>query len=407
VAASHIVFENLTLQGSKIDSGTSASSKGISFYDAVSPTQINVTVRNMTFDGVDQGVTGDSAIRQVLVYDNVFRGNNQWGQDFFAYGAGGTPGAGDGVLDLEQNIFWNDDGVRLPGFGHAVFNNTFTGFGDTLAVCSHSGGSATADCATSHFYRNDIRMTGDDAIEVDYGIRNITFYDNRIHNSATFISLDPLFGGPFIASRNISINTTRGPFKFNSPNSGHFIYNNTIVRTTGTYGVAGQTSAEAGWYQANNGPQRGFGYQNNLFIYRGTGTQTIRLDNDGYSNLDFSNNSWYPNAVVQWPENRYANLAAAFSGLPASTPVFSTFTKRHQNDNICELDPFATDIVLGTDYRTQVTTIYTPILSPGSAPANNGTVIPNVTDGFSGAAPDRGAIITGRALPRWGDRTAP
>jgi hypothetical protein len=407
LAASHIVFENLTLEGSKVDSGTNASSVGISFYNVTSPTQINVTVRNMTFDGVDQGVVGDSDIRQVLVYDNVFRGNNQWGQDLYSYGGGGTPGAGDGVLDLEQNLFWNDDGVRLPGFGHAVFNNTFTGFGDTLAVCSHAGGSATASCATSHFYRNDIRMTGDDAIEVDYGIRNITFYDNRVHNSATFISLDPLFGGPFIASRNISINTTRGPFKFNSPNSGHFIYNNTVVRTTGTNGVAGATSAEAGWYQPNNGPQRGFGYQNNLLIYRGSGTQTIRLDNPGYGNFDFSHNSWYPNAIFQWPESNYANLAAAFANLPATTPLFSSFTKRHQNDNISEVDPFATDIVLGANYRSRVTTLYTPILSPGSAPANNGVVIPNVTDGFSGAAPDRGAIITGRSLPQWGDRTAP
>jgi hypothetical protein len=273
-------------------------------------------------------------------------------------------------------------------------------------VCSHAGGSATANCATSHFYRNDILMTGDDAIEVDYGIRNITFYDNRIHNSATFISLDPLFGGPFIASRNISINTVRGPFKFNSQNSGHFIYNNTIVRTTGSYALTGQMSAEAGWYQANNGPQRGFAYQNNLLIYRGIGNQTIRLDNPGYSNFDFSHNSWYPNAIFQWPENRYSNLAAAFTSLPTTTPLFSTFTNRHQNDNISEVDPFATDIVLGPNYRTQITTIYTPVLSPGSAPTNNGVVIPNVTDGFSGAAPNRGAILSGRPLPQWGDRTA-
>ena len=407
LAASNIVFENLTLEGSKVDSGTNASSMGISFFDGTVPPQVNVTVRNMTFDGVDQGVVGNSEIRQILVYDNVFRGNNQWNQDLYPQDGGGIPGAGDAVLDIDQNVTWNDDGVRLPGFGHAVFNNTFSGFGDTLAVCSHAGGSATANCATAHFYRNDIQVTGDDAIEVDYGIRNITFYDNRIHNSATFISLDPLFGGPFIAMRNITINTIRGPFKFNSPNSGQFIYNNTIVRTTGKFGVAGETSAEAGWYQPNNGPQRGFGYQNNLLIYRGSGDQTLRLDNPGYGNLDFSHNSWFPNAVFQWPENRFSNLAAAFNGLPATTPAFSTFTKRHQNDTICESDPFVTDIVLGANYRTRVTTLYTPILSPGSAPTNNGVVIPNVTDGFSGAAPDRGAIISGRTLPQWGDRTVP
>ena len=31
--------------------------------------------------------------------------------------------------------------------------------------------------------------------------------------------------------RNVSINTIRSPFKWNSPNSGHLVYNNTILRT--------------------------------------------------------------------------------------------------------------------------------------------------------------------------------
>jgi hypothetical protein len=48
-------------------------------------------------------------------------------------------------------------------------------------------------------------------------------------------------------------------------------------------------------------------------------------------------------------------------------------------------------------------TSFTPILKPGTAPKNSGAVIPNVTDGFSGAAPDRGAIIEGRPIPQYGD----
>jgi hypothetical protein len=31
-------------------------------------------------------------------------------------------------------------------------------------------------------------------------------------------------------------------------------------------------------------------------------------------------------------------------------------------------------------------------------------VIPNITDGFSGAAPDRGAVIAGRPVVAYGDR---
>ena len=61
------------------------------------------------------------------------------------------------------------------------------------------------------FYRNDIYNSGDDCTEVDHAFRNVTFYDNRCTNSGTLISLDPLYGGPFIAARNIGINISRRP----------------------------------------------------------------------------------------------------------------------------------------------------------------------------------------------------
>jgi len=163
--------------------------------------------------------------------------------------------------------------------------------------------------------------------------------------------------------------------------------------------------AEAGWYQPNNGDQRAYGYQNNLLIYRGAGTQTIRLDNSGHNPVDFTHNSWYPNDVFQWPEGRYGNLGGASRGLPATTPVFSGATRRHQNDNITVSNPWTTTIKLGSNYLTKVNEAYTPILAAGTTPKNSGTVIPNITDGFSGAAPDRGAIIEGRSIPVYGDRS--
>ena len=101
---------------------------------------------------------------------------------------------------LESKITWNDDGIRVPGHGNAVFNNTLRGFGDSLAV------SQRVENVGIHFYRNDIRMTGDDAFEADYAVRNVTFYDNRTHNAMTHISVDPVYGGPLFAFRNIAIN---------------------------------------------------------------------------------------------------------------------------------------------------------------------------------------------------------
>jgi hypothetical protein len=50
-------------------------------------------------------------------------------------------------------------------------NPCLSGFGDALAV---ENGYISIGV---HFYRNDILMTGDDAIEGDYGYRNITWGD--------------------------------------------------------------------------------------------------------------------------------------------------------------------------------------------------------------------------------------
>jgi hypothetical protein len=65
------------------------------------------------------------------------------------------------------------------------------------------------------------------------------------------------------------------------------------------------------------------------------------------------------------------------------------------------------EIKLGNDYLTQITQLYVPRLADGTAPRSSGEAIPGITDGFSGAAPDMGAVISGRPLPTWGDRTAP
>ena len=374
--ASNIVLEDLTLEGSGVDSGTNASSEGLRFYDA--NLQEKVTIRRVTMRGVDMGVVTEAEIRQLLVYDCTLVGNNVWTQPF-----------------LETNLSWNDDGMRVPGQGNAVFNNTLSGFGDTFAV------DYDAESIGIHFYRNDVRWTDDDAFEGDYGFRNITFYDNRIHNSMTLASFDPIYGGPAFVFRNIAINTGRSPFKFNSQNTGHFIYNNTVVRTNGSGAHAGW-----GWIQFYNGAQRAWGYRNNILIYRGTG-HLFGMEADGQNPIDFTHNAWYPDEHVWWTSTggSYPSLASALAGLPPTTPVFGTSTQRHQNDVISDSDPFIVDITLGSNFLTQITTLYSPVLAPGSAPRGSGQAIPGITDGFSGTAPDMGAMITGIPAPTWGDRT--
>lgn len=381
-AASDVVVENLTLKGSGIDSGVNASSGAIGFVSS-GPMKTRITVRNLTMTGFDTGIAADKEISQFLAYDNTLVGNNTW-----------IPSL------INTNATWNDDAIRIPGFGNCVFNNSLRGFGDTFSFAQHS-----TQVIGVHFYRNDVSMGGDDGFEVDEGQRNLSIYDNKLRNIMTFVSLDPLFGGPLVVARNIAINIGRTPFKWNSTNSGQFIYNNTIIRTTGKYWVDSPgSSAEAGWYQPNNGGQNSYGYRNNIMIYQGAGNQMIRLDNSGHNPVDFTHNSWFPDLIFQWPEGRSANLAQAMSGLPDSTPVFSGTKRRMQNDNITISSPWISPIALAANYLTEVTTSLTPLLAPGTTPKNSGTIIPNITDGFTGGAPDRGALIEGRGLPQYGDR---
>ena len=377
--ASDVIVENLTLVGSKSDSGTAARSRGVVFSESekTSPRR-RVTIRQITIDGVDMGIVASNS-EQLLIYDNTLVGNNIWDKE-----------------SLESNRTWNDDGIRVPGQGNAVFNNTLMGFGDSLAV--ESG----VQNVGIHFYRNDIRWTGDDAFEGDYGVRNITFYDNRVHNAMTLVSFDPIYGGPAFVFRNIAINIGRSPYKLNNKNTGHFLYNNTLVRTNGY-----RSGAAWGWNQSNNGPLTAWGYRNNILIYHGTGN-LMAMESGGQDPIDFTHNAWYPDKAVWWTRSggSFSSMAAARSRLPPTKGVFSESTRRHQGCVITEPNPFVENVRLGDSYLTLITHMHVPILSGGAAPRGKGVAIPGITDGFSGDAPDMGALISGLAVPTWGDRTA-
>ena len=378
LAASDVTVENLTVEGSKTDSNTAARSRGIVFWSDPKATQRRVTIRQLTIDGVDMGIVASGSTEQLLIYDNTLVGNNRWEKEF-----------------LETNRTWNDDGIRVPGQGNAVFNNTLVGFGDSLAM------QDGVQNVGIHFYRNEIISSGDDAFEGDYGVRNISFYDNRIHNAMSLVSFDPIYGGPAFVFRNIAINVGRSPYKLNDKNTGHFLYNNTVVRTNGVSSGAGW-----GWNQSNNGPLAGWGYRNNILIYRGTGN-LMAMESAGQNPIDFTHNAWYPDKSVWWTNSggSFPSMSAARFRLPATEPMHGTSRQRHDRDLITEANPFVEDIKLGENYLTQITQRYVPTLADEAAPRGKGVPIAGVTDGFSGSAPDIGALISGRPIPAWGDRT--
>jgi len=386
LATGNVIFEDLTIEGSSSDSGTDAQSIGVSFWNGA-PGQPNCTFRRILFKGLDQGIISFGGVNGCLVYECEFQGNNPWSKSYEINPAS----------DM-FNYTWNDDGISLPGLGNAAWNNTLNGFGDAFSVKQEVFSAAV------YFYRNHVKMTGDDACEGDYATRNFGFYDNYITNAGTLFSSDPIYGGPTYVFRNIGINIWRGPFKLNTTGGGLLMYSNTIIKT--------KTPGEnAGWYLSGNGGAtnlRQWAYVNNLLIYRDAGvTPTIWLEQVGNTPIDFTNNGWFPDntsaATFKWNVGgNFGTVAAAAAGIAVTTPVFGTSVRRHTGDVAAVTDPFATDIAISSNYQTAFVGTPSVALSTGTTVSNAGAVIPGITDGFSGAAPDIGAAISGRAAITYG-----
>lgn len=400
----HVVLENMTLQGSGVDGGLGGGdSTGVTYWDGYGdPAEVlgNITLRHLTITGVDKGIVFDPT-KQLLVYENVLEGNNSWTQDLWGYV--GDPGglyAPNGTPDIDENMMWGDDGMYVGGQGNAIFNNTLEGFGDSLACQGANGESYSV-----HFYRNKIESSGDDAFEADYGTRNISFYDNQITNAVTCTSVDQWQGGPLLHFRNICINVGRQILKIGGTGgvSGEFFYNNTFV-----YDLTKSINFPTIGFQAGTTsvPLDYVGFQNNLIVSTAADiVHTLYISSSQMNNIDWTNNGWYPDEGWHWTwdtTESYNSLAEIQAGIDPVNEIFSGGGARHLNDVVSEVQPFQTQIVLGDGHHTEITTEYIPSLTPGGVSSESGLEILGVTDGYSGAAPDRGAIISGRELVRYG-----
>jgi hypothetical protein len=91
---------------------------------------------------------------------------------------------------------------------------------------------------------------------------------------------------------------------------------------------------------------------------------------------------------------------------------YSAATGQDTHSVLLDYDVFVNVPQLNAQDPVQRTTVYSIAdvdfrLKPGSAAVDRGTNIPNVTDGFTGLAPDLGALEVGKPLPHYGPRYVP
>jgi len=193
----------------------------------------------------------DGVMRNITLYDNYFEG--RWDHPTIVT----LKKCDDATVCTKVNATWDDSGVKMTGVGHSVFNNTFSGFGDSVKNSYQSA----IGTKSIHYHRNKILWGGDDGIELDDAFRNVIASENLIMNTGTGVSKQPnkRTGGPNYAVRNVIVNYFLRPFKFNDGPNGVKAIHNTVVHTASVDG------AELAYAQYG-GTLNNFEFFNNLFV---------------------------------------------------------------------------------------------------------------------------------------------
>lgn len=350
---------------------------------------VGLTVKNSRFENIGFGVwTEYAGSSDFYIADNIFLGRPEtrnllvgWNRQFRQPD---EPGGAAGVYGSHELRSYY--AIKVYGPGHVIAHNSIAFFHDGIGISTY--GTPPDDplrrASSIDIYGNDIHLTGDDFVETDGGVHNIRVYNNRGVNAPhSGYSAQPVFGGPVYFIRNISYNAANA-FKINANPAGLFMWHNTLIGE--------QTGGAA--YNAH--------FRNNLFIGRGANQGVMRWVNANtvYSS-DYNGYRPNPGATEQYrwqtPSGTasFATLAALSAatgqerhGVELDIGTFEKMTlpdpaKRHQVYHAMDLN-----------FR----------LKQGGKAVDAAERIPTVNDGFSGKAPDLGALELGQPEPHYGPR---
>jgi hypothetical protein len=416
-AADYNYFEGITFRNTDIAiwAGTQfiAGSKGL-------------TVKNSRFEQVGMGVFSNySGSSDFYIADNVFLGRNDpryltgWNGAFWEQ-FDGVDG------QVFPPVMASYTAIRLYGSGHVVAYNYVADFHDGIDTEMYGmpdGSHAHHGPAypprefrdrrpvSIDIYNNFITNAHDNSIEMDGSMHNVRVMRNVLINSASHpMSTQPSVGGPIYWIGNIVYHAPGGSTRMTAGSPGVIFYHNTVTTET-----SAGSSANSHW-------------RNNLFLGQGTAPAIFSVStNTNYSSSDY--NGFRPNPgqtpAFQWnspasPTIRAGSVPAPAGGSAtgaagalesrryASLDEYSLATGQDRNSILLDYDVFVNVPPLDRDPRT-VQRLYDFAnldfrLRPGSVAIDRGIAIPNVNDGFTGRAPDLGALEAGQPLPIYGPR---
>jgi hypothetical protein len=423
-AADHTYFEGITFRNTEvaISAGTQfiAGSKGL-------------TVKNSRFENVGAGVfTNYSGSSNFYISDNYFYGRNDplhligWAGEALWKRFNGVDG------QRFPPVMASYVAVKLYGPGHVVSYNYIADFHDGINIETYGNPDGSVASGPGiiegphyppreywhlrpvaiDFYNNYITNSHDNPIEADGGMHNIRIMRNMLINHPSHAMCNqPTLGGPVYWIRNIAYNLPGGSTRLTGGAAGVLFYNNTILSET-------------------SGNTQNSHWRNNLILgqyagssFTGEGDPILFsiTTNTNYTSSDYNGFGPVPEARVNFIWSSPALDVMADYPAPGKRPAlqnrqFGTLEEYSratgQDTHSVQLDYSTFRKVRRLDARdvASLQKLYKAeefdfSLIPGSPAIDRGLVMPNVTEGFGGRAPDLGALEYGQAAPHYGPRT--
>jgi hypothetical protein len=414
-AGDYHYFEGITFRNAEvaISAGTQfiAGSKGLS-------------VKRSRFENVGAGIfTNYSGSSGFYIADNTFIGRNDpkhligWAGEMWTKFRG-----------VEGQMFppamASYVAVKLYGPGHVVAHNYIADFHDGINVETYGnpdGSTASGPGILDgpkyptreywdrrpvaiDFYGNYITNSHDNPIETDGSMHNIRVMRNMFINHASHAFCNqPALGGPVYWIRNIAYHLPAGSTRLTNGSAGVLFYNNTILSET-----AAAATSNTHW-------------RNNLMLGENALPAIFAVTTfTNYTSSDYNGFRTNPGAATSFQWNsppsgvtsdftgpgRAAKLESRSFG---SLAEYSKATSQDRNSVLVDYDVFVKVPKLDAQDAATVQKLYDAKdfdfrLRAGSGAIDRGLVLPTVTDGFSGSAPDLGALERDRPTPVYGPR---
>jgi hypothetical protein len=420
-AANYNYFEGVTIRNTDIAiwAGTQfiAGSKGL-------------TVKKCRFENVSLGIfTNYSGSSDFYIADSYFLGRDDPNHLFGWIGAFWAQFDGVDGQKFPPTLA-SYTAVRLYGPGHVVAYNYIADFHDGIDIETYGNPDGSHAVDGPHyppkdywdrrpvaidFYDNYMTNFHDNAFEIDGSMHNVRVMRNMMVNSASHpFCNQPAIGGPVYWIRNIAYHAPGGSTRLTNGAAGVLFYNNTILTET-----SAGSSANVHW-------------RNNLMLGENSAPAIFSVNtNTNYSSSDYNGFRPNPGADVSFQWNSPPlKIQADYSGLLLGGPgrgvpgagnpplevrrfatlaEYSRATRLDQHSVAVDYDIFVNVPRLDAKDLKKVQKLYKAEdldfrLKTGSAAIDHGVMLPNVTDNFSGQAPDLGALEVGQMPPHYGPR---